>query len=92
MVTRRHLRLSISTDAYTISTFLAFISHFTPMLFGVCSLHYEALPWLVIGVGHKPMKIAKRLMIFRPPFGLNNEYEGNFTGVCLPVNGGSKGA
>ena len=32
------------------------------------------------------------LMVFRPPFGLNNDYGGNFKGGCPPVNGGLKGA
>ena len=29
-------------------------------------------------------------MVFRPPFGLNNEYGRNFKVGCPPVNGGSK--
>ena len=29
---------------------------------------------LVIGVRHKPMKMAKTLMVLQPPFGLNNDY------------------
>ena len=37
------------------------------------------------------MKMGKKLMVFRPPFGLNNEYGGNFKGGCPPVNWGSKG-
>ena len=46
---------------------------------------------LVMGVRHKPMKMAKkRLMVFQLPFGLNNDYGGNFKGRCLPINGGSK--
>ena len=47
---------------------------------------------LVISVRDKPMKMGKKLMAFRPPFGLNNEYGGNFKGSCPPVNWGSKGA
>ena len=35
---------------------------------------------------------VKKLMVFRPAFGLNNEYGGNFKGGCPPVNGGSKEA
>ena len=34
----------------------------------------------VIGVRDKPMKMAKRLMVFRPPFALNIKYRGNFKG------------
>ena len=33
---------------------------------------------LVIGVRHKPMK---KLIVFRPPFGLNNDYGGVLNGV-----------
>ena len=46
---------------------------------------------LVIGVRGKPMKMAKNVDGFQPPFGQNNEYRGNFKGGCPPVNGGSKG-
>ena len=46
----------------------------------------------VISVRDKPMKMGKKLMVFRPPFALNNEYRGDFKGGCLPVNWGSKGA
>ena len=33
---------------------------------------------LVIGVRHKPMNMALKVDVFRPPFGLNNGYRGNF--------------
>ena len=35
----------------------------------------------VTGVRDKPMKMAKRLMVFWLPFALNKEYEGNYKGV-----------
>ena len=36
------------------------------------------------------MKMGKMLMVFLPPYGLNNEYGGNFKVGCPPVNCGSK--
>ena len=39
---------------------------------------------LVISVRDKPMKMGKKLMVFRPPYGLNNEYGGNFKGGVFP--------
>ena len=44
---------------------------------------------IVIGVRHKPMNVAKKLMVFRPPFGLNNDYGGNFKGGVPPLMRGS---
>ena len=44
---------------------------------------------LVISVRDKPMKIGKKLMVFRLPYGLNNEYGGNFK-LSPPLTGGSK--
>ena len=31
------------------------------------------------------MKMGKKLMVFRPPYGLNNEYGGNFKGGVPPL-------
>ena len=48
---------------------------------------------LVICFRHKPIKMAKKLMVFRPPFGLHNEYEGNFKGgvsLLIVVRSGRK--
>ena len=53
--------------------------------------HYKALQMLAIGVRDKPMKMAKKFDGFTLPFGLNNEYGGNFK-VGVPRYGGSKGA
>ena len=47
--------------------------------------HYEALQMLVIGVRHTPIKLSlKKLIVFRPPFGLNNEYGGILKGGAPP--------
>ena len=38
------------------------------------------------------MKMAKKkLMVFRLPFGLNNDYGGNFKGGCPPLTGVRRG-
>ena len=45
---------------------------------------------LVIGVRHKPVKMTKVLIVFPPPFGLNDDYGWNFKGCCPSVNEGAK--
>ena len=47
---------------------------------------------VIIDVRHKSMNMAKKLILFRPPFGLNNDDGGDFKGGCPSVNGGSKRA